>query len=377
MALNSIEEIIEDIHAGRMVVIMDDENRENEGDFIMAAEHVRAEDINFMARHGRGLICLTLTQERCQRLNLPLMVHDTHQQRRTNFTISIEAATGVTTGISAADRARTVQVAVDADSGPADLTQPGHIFPLMAQSGGVLTRAGHTEAGCDLARLAGLQDASVIVEILNEDGTMARRPDLEKIAKRHGLKIGTIADLIRFRIENEKTVKRVAAAEIPTEFGTFDLVTYRDSIDGSVHMALVRGEISAEQAVLVRVHLHDPIDDLTFSVLPDSGWPLRDAVQRIDHAGGGVVVILNNQFDGESLVQKVQRYAERGADNGDTHNTEHAGATQQDLWQYGLGAQILADLGVKKMRVMSSPLRMHALSGFGLEVVEYVTGEMQ
>ena len=245
MSFNSTEEIIEDIRAGRMVILMDDEDRENEGDLVMAASHVRPEDINFMASHGRGLICLTLTRDRCEQLALPLMVQSNTSLHSTNFTLSIEAAEGVTTGISAQDRARTIQAAAAADAHPGDIVQPGHIFPLMAQPGGVLTRAGHTEAGCDLARLAGLEAASVIVEILKEDGSMARRPDLEIYAREHGLKIGTIEDLIRYRIENEKTVEHVAETELATEHGNFRLHAYLDSIDGAVHLALVMGEIHA------------------------------------------------------------------------------------------------------------------------------------
>ncbi|HHH48038.1 MAG TPA: 3,4-dihydroxy-2-butanone-4-phosphate synthase, partial [Gammaproteobacteria bacterium] len=247
MELNSIEEIVSDIRDGKMVILMDDEDRENEGDLIMAAAKVRPEDINFMARHGRGLICLTLTQERCEQLRLPLMVNDNNAAYATNFTVSVEAAKGVTTGISAADRAVTIQAAVAPDARPEDLVQPGHVFPIMAQPGGVLTRAGHTEAGCDLARLAGLEPAAVIVEILNEDGSMARRPDLERVAEAFDLKIGTIADLIRYRLENERSVERVAECEMRNDIGEFHLVTYRDRISGQVHFALVKGQIMRDR----------------------------------------------------------------------------------------------------------------------------------
>jgi 3,4-dihydroxy 2-butanone 4-phosphate synthase / GTP cyclohydrolase II len=363
MALNSAQELIDDIRAGRMIVIMDDEDRENEGDFIIAAAHCTPEHINFMARHGRGLICLTLTEERCRRLNLPLMVHDTRYTNRTNFTVSIEAAEGVTTGISAADRARTVQAAVAANAVAADLTQPGHIFPLMAQSGGVLTRAGHTEAGCDFARLAGLEPAAVIVEILNDDGSMARRPDLERIAAEHGLKIGTI----RFRIENEKTVERAADSVLPTEFGDFHLYAYQDAIHGDLHMAMVKGAIDPERPTLVRVHIYNPFEDLTASIRRDAGWPLRDALKRVGEAGEGVVVVLNNQVGKNDLLREVTRYGE--ADSESAARREH---NPMDWRQIGLGAQILVDLGVRKMRVMSNPRKYHAISGFGLEVVEYV-----
>ena len=369
MKLNSAQELIDDIRDGKMVIVMDDEDRENEGDFVLGAGHCTAEHINFMTKHGRGLICLTLTEERCRRLKLPLMVQDTHYTHRTNFTVSIEAAEGVTTGISAADRARTVQAAVGVDAGPADLVQPGHIFPLMAQPGGVLTRAGHTEAGCDFARCAGLEPAAVIVEILKDDGTMARRPDLELIAEQFGLKIGTIADLIRFRIENEKTVERAASAVLPTEFGDFDLHAFRDAIRGDVHMAMVKGEIDPGRPTLVRVHIYNPFEDLTASMRKDAGWPLRDALQRVGEAGEGVIVVLSNQFDSDDLVRQVTRYAD--VEEGGVLRRDNA--NPMDWRQIGLGAQILADLGVRKMRVMSNPRKYHAISGFGLEVVEYVT----
>lgn len=368
MALNSTQELVDDIRAGKMIIIMDDEGRENEGDFIIAAAHCNAEHINFMSKNGRGLICLTLTEERCGLLNLPLMVQDTRYTHRTNFTVSIEAASGVTTGISAADRARTVEAAVAPNACPADLTQPGHIFPLMAQSGGVLTRAGHTEAGCDFARSAGLEPAAVIVEILNDDGSMARRPDLEKIAQEFALKIGTIADLIRFRILNEKTIERAATSVLPTEFGDFTLYAYEDAIHGDVHMAMVKGEIDPERPTLVRVHIYNPFEDLTASIRKDTGWPLRDALKRVSEAGEGVVVVLGNQINNEDLMRQLMRYNE--SENGSAPRRE---SNPMDWRQIGLGAQILADVGVRKMRVMSNPRKYHAISGFGLEIVEYVT----
>jgi 3,4-dihydroxy 2-butanone 4-phosphate synthase/GTP cyclohydrolase II len=372
MELNSIEEILADIRAGRMVIIVDDEDRENEGDFVLAASHCTPEHVNFMAKHGRGLICLTLTEARCQQLNLQLMVQDTRYTHRTNFTVSIEAAEGVTTGISAADRARTIRAAVAAEARPADIVQPGHIFPLMAQSGGVLTRAGHTEAGCDLAQLAGLEPAAVIVEILNDDGSMARRPDLERIAAQHGLKIGSIADLIRFRVENEKTVERAAEAVLPTEFGDFRLIAYRDAIHHDLHLAMVRGDIEPERPTLVRVHIYNPIEDLTASVRKDAGWPLRDALRRVAEAGEGVVVVLSNQIGNDEVLRQVLRIADPESERPELGPTK-ATKLQADWRQVGLGAQILADVGVRKMRVMSNPRRYHALSGFGLEVVEYVS----
>lgn len=368
MSLNTTRELIDDMRAGRMVIIMDDEDRENEGDFVVAGTHCTADHINFMAKNGRGLICLTLSEDRCRRLNLPLMVQDTFYTHRTNFTLSIEAAEGVTTGISAADRARTVAAAVAPNAEAADLVQPGHIFPLMAQSGGVLTRAGHTEAGCDLARLAGLEPSAVIVEILKDDGSMARREDLERIAQDFDLKIGTIADLIHFRIENEKTVERVADSILPTEFGNFHVYAYQDAIHDDLHLAMVKGKIEGEKPMLVRVHIHNPFEDLTASVRVNAGWPLRDALRRVGDAGEGVIVVLNNQVTNSDLIRQVNRFSDRVLSSEPRRE-----ASPMDLRQFGLGAQILVDLGVRKMRVMSNPRKYHAISGFGLEVVEYIT----
>lgn len=370
MPLNTIEELIEDIRQGKMVILMDDEDRENEGDLVMAASLVRPEDINFMARYGRGLICLTLTRERCKQLRLPLMVSDTNDKHATNFTVSIEAAEGVTTGISAYDRAHTVRVAVAPDAKPEDLVQPGHIFPLMAQPGGVLTRAGHTEAGCDLARLAGLEPAAVIVEILNEDGTMARRPDLERFAQKHGLKIGTIADLIHYRIQNEKTIERVAECAIDTEFGKFRLVAYQDWIDRELHFALVRGTVQPDVPTLVRVHVMNTLCDMLSIQHEDCGWPLRAALRRVAEEGNGVVVLLRKQEDTRDLVRRIRLCQLQGDQRGSLKPESPV-----DLRTHGLGAQILIDLGVRRMLVMSSPKRMHGLSGFDLEVVGYVGNE--
>lgn len=364
MALNSVEEIIEDIRRGRMVVIMDDEDRENEGDLVMAAVHVRPEDVNFMARYGRGLICLTLTPERCRQLRLPLMVAETDEKHATNFTVSIEAAEGVTTGISAADRAKTVQAAVSPNAGPDDIVTPGHVFPLMAKSGGVLTRAGHTEAGCDLARLAGLEPAAVIVEVLNEDGTMARRPELERFAAEHGLKIGTVADLIRYRMQHEQTVRRGAEAAVETEFGPFRLVAYEDLVDRTVHLALIRGEVGGQEPVLVRVNVEDSLHDVAALRGEEFGWPTRDAMRRISEEGQGVLLILGRQESPHALLERIRGLA--AAQSGPDHGSSNV------LRTFGTGAQILKDLGVKRMRVLSAPKRMHGLSGFGLEVVEYV-----
>lgn len=367
MALNSTEEIIEDIRQGRMVVLMDDEDRENEGDLIMAGTCVRPEDINFMARYGRGLICLTLTRERCRQLRLPLMVSDNNAKHSTNFTVSIEAAQGVTTGISAADRAVTIQAAVANGARPEDLIQPGHIFPLMAQPGGVLTRAGHTEAGCDLARLAGFEPAAVIVEILNEDGSMARRPDLELFARTHNLKIGTIADLIEYRVANEKTTERVAECELHNEFGDFRMYTYQDHIFGHLHFALVLGKVAPDAPTLVRVQTGNILRDVFYHPY-EEGMNVQQAMQHIARAGGGVLILLHTQEDNGALVRRLRGFQMR--DRGIVLPQQDMA---QDLRSYGIGAQILADIGVGKMRVLSSPKKTHGLSGFGLEVVEYVS----
>lgn len=372
MKLNSTEEILEDLRNGRMVIIMDDEDRENEGDFLMAASMARPDDINFMATHGRGLICVTLTEDRCRQLQLPLMVSGTDAKKSTNFTVSIEAAQGVTTGISAADRAVTVQAAVAPYAKPEDIVQPGHIFPLMAQPGGVLTRAGHTEAGCDLARLAGLEPAAVIVEILNEDGSMARRPDLEKVAEKHNIKIGTIADLIQYRLSTEKTVKHAAEGELPTEYGTFRLHAYQDDIDRNLHLALVHGSVTEDTPTTVRVHVRDNLCDLLGANWEHCGWPLKQAMKRIAKEEHGVLVILCESIDPRDMIRRIQ-----GHDG--THEPDGIQDTQatQELRTYGIGAQILADLGVSRMRVLSSPKVFHGLSGFGLEVTEYVSPDSE
>ena len=365
MTLNTIEEVLADLRAGRMVVIMDDEDRENEGDLVMAAELVRPQDVNFMARHGRGLICLTLTRERCRQLRLPLMVSDTDADHTTNFTVSIEAAEGVTTGISAHDRAHTIRTAVGRDAHSEDLRQPGHIFPLMAQPGGVLTRAGHTEAGCDLARLAGLEPAAVIVEILNEDGTMARRPDLESFARTHGLKIGTIADLIRYRLEKERSVERIFEHEVETDFGPFRLVCFEDHVNRTVHLALVRGPLASD-APLVRVHRVETLRDV-LSVRDESlGWSLRAAMARIAEEGQGIVVLLRPDESPRDLMENVAVLGRA------TQIRETGAAGAKVLRTYGIGAQILRDLGVTRMRVLSAPKQMLGISGFDLEVVGYV-----
>jgi 3,4-dihydroxy 2-butanone 4-phosphate synthase/GTP cyclohydrolase II len=370
MNLNTTEEIIGDLRAGRMVIIMDDEDRENEGDLLLAAECVTPEAINFMAKFGRGLICLTLSRERSERLRLPLMVDNNRAPHSTAFTVSIEAAVGVTTGISAADRARTIQAAVAAEASPADLVQPGHVFPLIAQPGGVLVRAGHTEAGCDLARLAGFEPAAVIVEILNEDGSMARRPDLERFAAEHELKIGTIADLIHYRVANEKAVVRLDHCELPTAHGLFTLTAYRDTIDGEVHLALTHGDISPQRPTLVRVHLQNSLCDLFGGSHARCGWPLRGAMEQIAHEGEGVIVVLRNRDRGEDVLAKMRQFSAATASN----QPPQLRTDRNELRTYGIGAQILADLGVRQMRVMSAPKAMHGISGFDLEVIEYVCG---
>lgn len=366
MALHSIEAIIEDIRLGKMVILMDDEDRENEGDLIMAANLVTPEAINFMATYGRGLICQTLTKARCQQLNLPLMVTNNNAQFSTNFTVSIEAAEGVTTGISAHDRAVTVLAAVAKEAKPSDIVQPGHIFPLMAQEGGVLIRAGHTEAGCDIARLAGLEPSAVIVEILNEDGTMARRPDLEIFAQKHGLKIGTIADLIEYRNTKETTVIREAKCKLPTRFGEFEMITYRDTIDNQINYALIKGEVKPNS--LVRVHLQNTFNDLLYCERDEKrSWPLEKAMARIADEGG-VLVLLGHQEHRSEILAKVKAF--EAEDNGEAVAAKPWQGTSR---QVGIGSQILSDVGVTTMRLLSSPKRYHSLSGFGLEVTEYIS----
>lgn len=359
MALNTAEELIEDIRAGKMVILMDDEDRENEGDIIIASECVTAEHINFMARFARGLICMPMTRERCELLKLPLMAPRNGSGFGTKFTVSIEAAEGVTTGISAADRARTVQAAVARNAVAEDIVSPGHIFPLMAQPGGVLARAGHTEAACDLARMAGFEPSGVICEIMNDDGTMARRPELEKFAEEHGLKIGTIADLIHYRLIHERTVERISEQPLDTELGQFNLVTYRDGVENTAHMALTLGTICAEEPTLVRVHNMDPLRDL-FMVNQPGRWSMRAAMTEVAKAGSGVVLLLGNPLTGPELLALISRQQPA---NPATYST------------VGAGSQILRDLGVRKMRLMSSPMKFNAISGFDLEVVEYLPAD--
>ena len=365
-AFSNIEDIIVDIKAGRMVVMVDDEDRENEGDLIMAAEKVRPEDVNYMATHGRGLICLTLTRGRCAQLRLPLMVSETDDHHATNFTISIEAARGITTGISAHDRARTIQAAVAPDAKPEDLSQPGHIFPVMAQPGGVLTRAGHTEAGCDLARLAGLEPSAAIVEILNADGSMARRPDLEKFARAHGIRIGTIADLIRYRLEKERNVERISERTIDTEHGEFAMICYDDHINRAVHVALVKGDLQAADKPLVRVHLQDTLGDVIGVRSRTLGWPLHSAIERIAREDAAVIVLLRDQETTRDFMEAVETLDKVSDELGERRGGDAV------LRTYGVGAQILRDLGLSQIRVLSAPKHMYAISGFDLEITEYV-----
>lgn len=366
MKLNSIPELVEDIRQGRMVVLIDDEDRENEGDLVMAASMVRPEDINFMARFGRGLICMPITRERCAQLNLPLMVNKNEARFATNFTVSIEAAEGITTGISAYDRAHTIRTAVRPDAEAADISQPGHIFPLMTQPGGVLSRAGHTEASADLSMLAGLEPAAVLVEILNEDGSMARRPQLEIFAQIHSLKIGTITDLIQYRLETEHSVECLSRHEVETDFGPFHLLTYRDSINHRLHLALLKGEVDPEKPLLVRVHVQNPLSDVLGIRRDDFGLPLRVAMAEIAREGNGLVLVLGGHEDDEDLLRRIQSEPEADVlKSGDSRQSS-------ELRIYGIGAQIIADIGVRKMRVLSAPKHMTGLAGFGLEVTEYV-----
>ena len=359
MSLSPIEDIISDIKAGKMVILVDEEDRENEGDLLMAAEFATPEAVNFMVTHARGLVCLTLTDERCRQLGLRQMVSDNQTPHNTAFTVSIEAATGVTTGISAADRARTIQAAVARNARPSDIIQPGHIFPLRAQPGGVLIRAGHTEAGCDLAALAGLEPAAVICEIMKEDGSMARLPDLVGYAREHGLKIGTIADLIHYRSRNECLVERAGSRLIRTPFGEFGLVVYREVVTGAAHLALVKGEISPDQPTLVRVH--EPVSVMDVLELDSSmhSWSIGEALRRIDAAGSGVLVLLYRQETADDLLEHALPDGQPRA------------AQKWDARTYGTGAQILRDLGVGKMRLLAARRRMPSLAGFGLEVLEY------
>ncbi|NEX60245.1 bifunctional 3,4-dihydroxy-2-butanone-4-phosphate synthase/GTP cyclohydrolase II [Noviherbaspirillum galbum] len=364
MVISTTQEIVAELRAGRMVILVDEEDRENEGDLLMAAEFVTPEAINFMAKYGRGLICLTLTEERCNQLQLPMMTTRNGTSYGTNFTVSIEAAEGVTTGISAADRARTVQVAVARNAQPSDIVQPGHIFPLKAQRGGVLMRAGHTEAGCDLADLAGLTPAAVICEIMKDDGTMARLPDLIEFAQEHGLKIGTIADLIHYRSRNESIVERVAEREMHTAFGTFKAIAYRDTPSRGAHLALVHGDIATEHETLVRVHQPVSILDLLETKSTTHSWNMASAMRAIQASERGVMVLLNCE---ESADQMFAQFAALNAPESKPQPRE----SRMDLRTYGIGAQILKDLNVGKMKLLANQRKMPSMAGFDLEVTGY------
>lgn len=364
--ISSVPEIVAELRAGRMVILVDEEDRENEGDLLMAAEFVTPQAINFMVTHARGLVCLTLNEERCRQLELPLMAARNGARFGTNFTMSIEAAEGVETGISAADRARTIQVAVARDARPADLVQPGHIFPVQAVKGGVLVRAGHTEAGCDLTALAGLTPAAVICEILKPDGTMARLPDLIEFAKEHGLKIGTIADLIQYRSEHESMVERVATRVMQTPWGAFQAVAYRDLASGAPHLALVHGEVRPDQEVLVRVHEPTTLLDVLFTDSTAHTWTVASALQAIAASPAGVLVLLNCDASSDLLFSSFAAWSDE-----DQRKSNPLHETRYDLRTYGIGAQILRDLNVGKARLLARPRKMPSMTGFSLTITGY------
>jgi 3,4-dihydroxy 2-butanone 4-phosphate synthase / GTP cyclohydrolase II len=366
--ISPIQDIVADMRAGKMVILVDEEDRENEGDLVLASDHVSAEAINFMARFGRGLICLTLTRERCQHLRLPPMAARNGTSMGTAFTVSIEAATGVTTGISAADRARTVQAAVARDAQPEDLVQPGHVFPLQAQDGGVLMRAGHTEAGCDLAAMAGCVPSAVICEIMNDDGTMARLPDLQTFAAQHGLKIGTIADLIEYRSRTESLVQKVGERDLHTAHGVFRALAFKDSTSAAVHMALVMGQWQPEHSVPVRVHEPLSVLDALQVQAGIHSWSLSDSLAYMAQAGRGVVVLLNCGETPEQLLAQFEGRARASQAPGN-------GRMGMDLRTYGIGAQILRECGVQKMQLLGKARRMPSMTGYGLEITGHIHKE--
>jgi 3,4-dihydroxy 2-butanone 4-phosphate synthase/GTP cyclohydrolase II len=380
---SSVEEIVAELRAGRMVIILDDEDRENEGDFIMAAEHATPEAVAFMIRHSSGILCTPMDDEYLARLDLPQMVPNNDEAYRTAFTVSVDYRYGTTTGVSSTDRSITIKALADPKSTPRDFARPGHIFPLRPRPGGVLVRAGHTEAAVDLCKLAGLRPVGLLCELMNDDGTMARRPEMEEFARKHNLKIGTIADLIRYRLRNERSVERVSEQAVQTEYGEFRLYAYEDRVQKSVHLALAHGVLDGKTPPLVRVHVADTLRDLLGVRGAPHAWTLRAALERIAHAGSGVVVILREQETAAELTEalrglgsgdaKVEATAARTpASRPPVHTTPAVGAGGQVLRTYGVGAQILKDLGVKRMRVLSAPKQMHGISAFGLEIDGYV-----
>ncbi len=368
MPVSSIEDVLEDLREGKMIILVDDEDRENEGDLTMAAEKVTPEAINFMARYGRGLICLSLDHKIVERLQLPLMVQDNRSPYKTAFTVSIEARQGVTTGISAADRARTIQAAVADEARPDDLVQPGHVFPLRSRRGGVLFRTGQTEGSVDLARLAGLKPAGVICEIMKDDGTMARMPDLELFAEEHGLKIATVADIIEYRMRKESFVHQAAETVLPTPFGEFRAIAFVNDIDDYEHMALIKGEIDPDKEALVRVHSQCLTGDVFGSYRCDCGTQLENAMERVQKEGRGVILYLQQEGRGIGLANKLKAYALQDQGRDTVEANEELGF-KADLRDYGVGAQILVSLGVRKMRLMTNnPKKLKGLEGYGLEV---------
>ena len=369
--LNSVEEILQDLKAGRMVLIMDDEDRENEGDLIMAAGLATPEAVAFMIRHAGGIICVPMDEDRLLSLDLPQMVEHNSESHRTAFTVSVDLISGTTSGVSSQDRAATIRALADANAKPADFARPGHIFPLRSRRGGVLVRTGHTEAAVDLCRLAGLAPAGVICEVMNDDGTMARRAELQAFAARHGLKMGTIADLIRYRLRNERSVERVSEQPVHTELGEFRLYAYEDRVSQEMHLALVKGNLGGHEPPLVRVHVADPLRDLLGIQADPRAWTLRAAMKRIACAGSGVIVILRERESPDDLMDSVRGLASPG----DPEAGTPARAARRDgevLKTFGIGAQILKDLGVKRMRVLSAPKQIHGIAAFGLEIDSYV-----
>jgi 3,4-dihydroxy 2-butanone 4-phosphate synthase / GTP cyclohydrolase II len=374
LPLNSVADLLDELRAGRMVVVMDDEDRENEGDLIMAAEHATPEAVAFMIRHTSGIICVSMQEEQLARLELPQMVPANSESLRTAFTVSVDVRAGTTTGVSSGDRAATIRALADPASAPADFARPGHIFPLRSRRGGVLVRAGHTEAAVDLCRLAGLKPAGVLCEVMNDDGSMARRPQLQEFARRHQLKVGTIADLIRHRLRIERSVERIGEQSVQTELGEFRLYAYRDCASLEVHLALAHGRLDGPQVPLVRVHLPDTLRDLITVRGAARAWTLRAAMQRIVEAGNGVVVVLHQDQSASELAEALRSFAAATA-AAPAPETTADGGEGAVLRTFGVGAQILKDLGVRRMRVLSAPKQMLGISAFGLEIEGYVGAE--